>query len=230
MYQPNDSKRQISEDTATRHEAGLPESGFVFCSFVSPYKIVPRVFDSWMSILAKVEGSVLWLLEGNADAVRNLRRSAEIRGIAANRLVFAPRMKLEHHLARHCLADLFLDTLPINAHTTASDALWAGVPIVTCLGSSFAGRVAGSLLKASGLTELIVENREDYEALAVHLARDLDRLAAIRAKLARNRATQPLFDADRLRRHIESAYETMSERRQRGEPPVSFSVAPCDRS
>jgi protein O-GlcNAc transferase len=229
-YQPNDSKRRISEENATRHQVGLPEARFVFCSFVSHYKIVPQVFDSWMSILTKVEGSVLWLLAGAEEAMCSLRRYAETRHIAAARLIFAPRMKLEHHLARHHLADLFLDTLPVNAHTTASDALWAGVPIVTCPGSSFVGRVAGSLLNALGLTELIAETREDYEALAVNLARDVNRLAGIRAKLVRNRGTHPLFDTDRLRRHVESAYETMSQRRQRGEPPVSFAVEPCDRS
>jgi predicted O-linked N-acetylglucosamine transferase (SPINDLY family) len=229
-YQPNDSKRLIGEVTATRHEMGLPEARFVFCSFVSHYKIAPQVFDSWMSILAEVEGSVLWLLTGTEEAMCNLRRYAGTRDIAAERLIFAPRMTLEHHLARHHLADLFLDTLPVNAHTTASDALWAGVPVVTCPGSSFAGRVAGSLLNALGLTELIAETREDYEALAINLARDANRLAEIRAKLARNRGTHPLFDTDRLRRHIESAYETMSQCRQRGEPPVSFAVEPCDQS
>jgi protein O-GlcNAc transferase len=228
-YQPNDSKRRIGEVIATRHEVGLPEACFVFCSFVTHYKIVPRVFDSWMSILAKVEGSVLWLLTGNEEAMGNLRRSAETRGISAKRLFFAPRMTQAAHLARHRLADLYLDTLPINAHTTASDALWAGLPLVTCLGSGFAGRVSGSLLSALGLTELIAETREGYEALAVNLARDVNRLAEIRAKLARNRATHPLFDTDRLCRHIESAYETMSQRHQRGELPVSFVVAPCDR-
>jgi predicted O-linked N-acetylglucosamine transferase (SPINDLY family) len=229
-YQPNDSKRRIGEEIATRHQVGLPEGRFVFCSFVSHYKIVPPVFDSWMSILARVEGSVLWLLAGTEQAMCNLHRYAETRGIAAERLIFAPRMPLEHHLARHHLADLFLDTLPVNAHTTASDALWAGVPIVTCPGSSFAGRVAGSLLNALGLTELIAETREDYEALAINLARDVNRLAQIRMKLARNRGTHPLFDTDRLRRHIESAYETMAQRLWRGEPPASFAVAPCDRS
>jgi predicted O-linked N-acetylglucosamine transferase (SPINDLY family) len=156
-----------------------------------------------------------------------MRRSAEIRGIAPERLVFAPRMKLEHHLARHRLADLFLDTLPINAHTTASDALWAGVPVVTRLGSSFAGRVAASLLNALGLPELITDNLEEYEALALELARNNNRLAAVRAKLAQNKQTHPLFDTDRLRRHIESAFETMSERCQRGEQAAGFAVAPC---
>jgi len=229
-YQPNDSKRRIGEVIASRREVGLPEARFVFCSFVAHYKIVPRVFDSWMSILAKVDGSVLWLLAGDEGTVGNLRRNAETRGISAERLVFAPRMTLAAHLARHRLADLFLDTLPINAHTTASDALWAGLPLVTCLGSGFAGRVSGSLLSALGLAELIAETREGYEALAVNLARDADRLAEIREKLARNRATHPLFDTVRLCRHIESAYETMSQRRQRGEPPVSFAVKPRGQS
>jgi predicted O-linked N-acetylglucosamine transferase (SPINDLY family) len=225
VYQPNDSTRRISEHAPTRCEAGLPETGFVFCSFVSGYKIAPPVFDSWMRLLAKVEGSVLWLLAGDADAVGNLRRSAQLRGIAPERLLFAPRTKLEHHLARHRLADLFLDTLPINAHTTASDALWAGVPIVTRLGRGFAGRVAASLLNALGLPELITEDLEEYEALALHLAQSTDRLAALRAKLATNRASYPLFDTDRLRRHIEIAFETMSVRCQRGERPAGFAVA-----
>jgi predicted O-linked N-acetylglucosamine transferase (SPINDLY family) len=228
-YQPNDSTRRIGSEAATRLEAGLPEASFVFCSFVSHYKIAPQVFDSWMSILARVEHSVLWLLAGNEAAMRNLRRSAERRGIAAERLVFAPRLTLERHLARHRLADLFLDTLPVNAHTTASDALWAGLPLVTCLGCGFAGRVAGSLLNALGLPELITETREAYEALAVNLARDVNRLAQIRAKIVRNRGTHPLFDTDRLRRSIESAYETMSQRHRRGKPPVSFAVVPPDR-
>jgi protein O-GlcNAc transferase len=224
-YQPNDSKRRISERTPTRAEAGLPETGFVFCSFNSNSKITPPMFGIWMRLLRQVEGSVLWLLADNAAAVRNLRREAERRGVAPDRLVFAPRMRLEDHLARHRLADLFLDTLPYNAHTTASDALWAGLPILTCLGSSFAGRVAASLLNAVGLPELITDTLDGYEALALKLARDRDSLMAIRAKLAQNRATAPLFDTDRFRRHIESAYETMWERYQRGEPPASFAVA-----
>jgi len=224
-YQPSDTKRRISKHTPTRAEAGLPETGFVFCSFVASYKIVPAVFDSWMRLLAQVENSVLWLLAGNEDAVRNLRRSAEARGIAPQRLIFAPRMRLEDHLARHRLAGLFLDSLPINAHTTASDALWAGLPVVTCLGGGFAGRVAGSLLGALGLPELITDSREDYEALALNLARDDNKLASLRAKLVQNRRMHPLFDTDRLRRHIESAFETMLERCRRGEPPAGFAVA-----
>jgi protein O-GlcNAc transferase len=224
-YQANDSKRRVSGHTPTRTEAGLPETGFVFCSFNDSHKITPAVFDAWMRLLHQVAGSVLWLLEGNATAIRNLRLNAEKRGVAPERLVFAPRVKLEDHLARHHLAGFFLDTLPYNAHTTASDALWAGLPVLTCVGSSFAGRVAGSLLNAVGLPELITDNLEDYEALALKLARDEHLLAAITAKLAQNRETFPLFDTDRFCRHIESAYETMWERYQRGEPPASFTVA-----
>ena len=225
-YQPNDSKRRISEHAPTRLEAGLPATGFVFCSFNNSYKITPPVFDLWMRLLGQVEGSVLWLLEDNAAAARNLRKEAAARGIAAGRLIFAPRAKLEDHLARHRLADIFLDTRPINAHTTASDALWAGLPIVTCLGASFAGRVAGSLLQAVGLPELVAENLADYEALALKLARDEHALAAVKAKLARNRQAFPPFDTDRFCRHLERAYETMRERCQRGEPPASFAVTP----
>ncbi len=225
-YYPTASKQCISENTPTRAEAGLPETGFVFCSFNNNYKITPTVFEVWMSLLRRVEGSVLWLLEGNAAAVHNLRWNAERSGVIPDRLVFAPRMQLEDHLARHCLAGLFLDTLPYNAHTTASDALWAGLPVVTCLGSTFVGRVAASLLDAVGLPELITDNLEDYEALALKLARDKNLLAATRAKLVENRATFPLFDTDRFCRHIESAYQTMWERYQQGQPPASFAVAP----
>jgi len=224
-YQPNDRNRRIAETVPTRAEAGLPETGFVFCSFNNNYKITPDVFDAWMRLLDGVDGSVLWLLEGNAAAVRNLRREAEHRGIAAGRLAFAPHVKPADHLARHGLADLSLDTLPCNAHTTASDALWAGLPVVTCTGSTFAGRVAASLLNAAGLPELVTGSLEEYEALALDLARDRDRLAAIKEKLARNRDTCPLFDTDRFRQHIEAAYVTMWERYQRGEPPAGFGVA-----
>jgi predicted O-linked N-acetylglucosamine transferase (SPINDLY family) len=227
-YQPNDFKRRISETTPSRAEMRLPETGFVFCSFNNSFKITPPVFDVWMRLLNQVEGSVLWLLESNAAAVRNLRRSAEQRGVAASRLVFAPRATQEDHLARHRLADLFLDCLPCNAHTTASDALWAGLPLVTCLGSSFAGRVAASLLHAVGLPELIAETLADYEALALKLATEEGALLAIKARLARNRETFPLFDTDRYRRHIESAYETMWRRHRGGEPPTSFAVKPIN--
>ena len=223
-YQVNDSKRRIAKRTPSRAKLGLPEKGFVFCSFNNNYKITPFMFDIWMRLLRQVEGSVLWLLEGNAAVVRNLRREAEKRGVSPDRLIFAPRAKPEDHLARHGLADLFLDTLPYNAHTTVSDALWAGLPVVTCLGTTFAGRVAASLLNAVRLPELITHSLADYEALALKLAQDKKALTKIRSKLARNRKTCPLFDTDRFRRNIEKAYVTMWERYQRGEPPASFAV------
>jgi protein O-GlcNAc transferase len=223
-YQVNDSKRRIAERTPSRAELGLPADAFVFCCFNNNYKITPDVFDVWMRLLRGVEGSVLWLLEDNAVAARNLRLEAERRGIAAERLVFAPRIGLEDHLARHRRADLFLDTLPYNAHTTASDALWAGLPVLTCIGEAFAGRVAASLLNAVGLPELVTATAGDYEALALTLATEPSRLADIRTTLARNRLTYPLFDTARFSRHIEAAYRTMWERAERGEAPAPFSV------
>ncbi|MGH8641639.1 MAG: tetratricopeptide repeat protein [Burkholderiales bacterium] len=223
-YQVNDSKRGIATRTPARSELGLPEQGFVFCCFNNNYKITPRVFAVWMRLLSKVEGGVLWLLETNETAARNLRREAERRGVAPDRLIFAPRVRLDEHLARHRLADLFLDTLPYNAHTTASDALWAGLPVLTHRGHAFAGRVAASLLEAVGVPELITHSWQEYEGLALKLGGDRDLLASIKAKLARNRATSPLFDTDRYRRHLEAAYITMWERAQRGEPAAPFSV------
>ena len=198
----------------------------MFCSFNNNWKITPDVFDVWMRLLHQVEGSVLWLLRDNDGAERNLRKEAQRRGIDPSRLVFAGRLAPDEHLARHRLADLFLDTLPCNAHTTASDALWAGLPVLTCLGEAFAGRVAASLLHAVGVPELIAGNLEDYEALALKLARDPALLAEIKAKLARNRATCPLFDTDRFSRHVEAAYTTMWQTWQRGELANSFSVDP----
>jgi predicted O-linked N-acetylglucosamine transferase (SPINDLY family) len=227
-YQVNDRKRAIAERTPTRAELGLPDAGFVFCCFNNNFKITPGVFDVWMRLLREVAGSVLWLLEGNAAAARNLRREAQRRGVASERLVFAPRTDLPEHLARHRQADLFLDTLPCNAHTTASDALWAGLPLLTCMGGTFAGRVAASLLHAAGLPELVAETLDDYAARALELARTPGELIGIRARLARNRTACPLFDTERFRRHIESAYITMWERCQCGEPPASFAVSPMD--
>lgn len=223
-YQVNDSKRPVAEQAATRAELGLPEQAFVFCCFNNNYKITPEFFDVWMRLLRQVDGSVLWLLEDNAYAARNLRREAEARGVAAERLVFAARMELDAHLARHRHADLFLDTLPYNAHTTASDALWAGLPVVTCIGKTFSGRVAASLLHAVGLPELVTQSLADYESLALKLATDRPALGAVKAKLFRNRATAPLFDTKRFARHIEAAYTGMWERHQRGEEPARFSV------
>ena len=218
-YQANDSKRPVSERIFTREECGLPDGNFVFCCFNDSYKIVPAVFDCWMRILAKVPGSVLWLLENNATAAMNLKREAELRGVSAERLVFAKRMSLHDHLARHRLANLFLDTLPYNAHTTASDALWAGLPLLTRLGETFAGRVAASLLNAIGLPELITKTPEEYERMAIDLAMHPEKLAAIKRKLASNRLTTPLFDTKLFTRHIEAAYNAMYERYQIGLAP-----------
>jgi len=223
-YQVNDSRRAIAAETPTRAQCGLPESGFVFCCFNNNYKITPPVFDLWMRLLKAVEGSVLWLLEDNPDASANLRREAVARGVGATRLVFAPRMTLEQHLARHRCADLFLDTLPCCAHTTASDALWAGLPLLTCLGNTFTGRVAATLLTAAGVPGLIAQDLHAYEARALELARAPATLAAIRARIAQNRETCALFDTARYCRNLEAAYTSLWERHRRGESPQSFSV------
>src|SRR5205823_3713486 len=191
----------------------------------SGYKITPEIFAVWMRLLRAIDGSILWLIEENGTAMNNLRREAARAGISADRLVFAPRTRNDIHLARHRLADLFLDTLPYNAHTTASDALWAGLPVVTCAGRSFAARVAGSLVHAVGLPKLVTGSLAEYEALALALAREPARLVELRARLERNRATAPLFDIERYRRHLEVAYETMWKCYLRGEPPRAFDVA-----
>jgi predicted O-linked N-acetylglucosamine transferase (SPINDLY family) len=224
-YQVNDRKRAIADTTPTRLECGLPENGIVFCCFNNNYKIRKPIFDVWMRLLASVPRSVLWLLRDNDGAERNLRKEAAARGVDPTRLIFAQRATPAEHLARHRQADIFLDTLPYNAHTTASDALWMGLPIVTCQGRAFAGRVASSLLKAVGLPELVTDNLSDYEALALRLATDPAELSAIRRKLVRGRLTQPLFDTDKFRRNIEAAYVHMWTRWQRGEPPRAFRVA-----
>jgi protein O-GlcNAc transferase len=225
-YQPNDRARAIAAATPSRAAAGLPDSGFVFCCFNNLYKVAPPVFAIWMRLLRAVEGSVLWLLGDALIARRNLRRQAEAQGVAPTRLIFAPRLAPDQHLARHRLADLMLDTWPYNAHTTASDALWAGLPLVTCRGRSFAARVGASLLGAAFLPELITETPDEYEALALALAHDPVRLAQLKAKLAETRLTCPLFDTDRFRRHLESAFETMVAHRRQGRPPESFAVDP----
>jgi protein O-GlcNAc transferase len=225
-YQVNDSKRVIATRAPSRRDVGLPDDALVLCCFNNSFKITPAIFDVWMRVLGKVSGGVLWLLQTNDLAVANLRREAQARGIDPHRLLFAPKVALADHLARHALADLVVDTLPYNAHTTTSDALWTGVPVVTCLGSTFAGRVAASLLHAVGLPELVTASLEQYEVLVLTLATDRDRLAAVRRKLAANRLAYPLFDTDRFRRHLEAAYATMWDIWQRGEPPRSFSVPP----
>jgi predicted O-linked N-acetylglucosamine transferase (SPINDLY family) len=220
-YQVNDRQRPIAPRSYSRSELGLPSDGFVFCSFGRAWKISPEVFDVWMGILRRVDRSVLWLLDEGATAASNLRREAEARDVSGARLIFAPRLALAEHLARHRVADLFLDTLPCNAHTSASDALWAGVPVLTCTGSSFAARVAGSLLRAVGLPELIMTAAADYEAVAVELATQPMHLADLKVRLARARLDLPLFDSARLVRHLEGAYLHMLQRWQAG-------LAPCD--
>ncbi len=223
-YQVNDRSREISGKEFERAELGLPDEGFVFCCFNNSYKITPGEFDIWMRLLAQVDGSVLWLMNDNRWAEANLRREAAARGVDADRLVFAERMPLPEHLARHRNADLFLDTFNYNAHTTASDALWAGLPVVSKLGEGFAARVAGSLLGAIGLSELATDTAAAYEQLALQLATNPVRLGDIRARLAANRMTTPLFDAERFARHIERAYEMAHERYAGGLPPDHIEV------
>jgi protein O-GlcNAc transferase len=225
-YQVSALERSIAARAPTRPEAGLPAKGFVFCCFNNNYKITEPVFDVWMRLLGAVAGSVLWLLQDNDGAQASLRQAAAARGIDPARLVFAGRLAAEEHLARHRLADLFVDTLPYNAHTTASDALWAGLPVLTCEGASFPGRVAASLLAAAGLPDLVTGSLGEYEALGLRLARDPALLRAVRDRLAQNRSVCALFDADRFRRHIETAYTKMQEIALRGESPRSFSVEP----
>jgi predicted O-linked N-acetylglucosamine transferase (SPINDLY family) len=223
-YQANDRQRPIAEHAPTRTECGLPEAGLVFCCFTNTYKITPAVLDIWMRLLRTLPGSVLWLLEAGPGAARNLRREAAARGVDPERLVFAPRLPNALHLARYPLADLFLDTLPVNAHATCSDALWAGLPVLTCAGETFISRVAGSLLNAIGLPELITYTLEDYEAVALRLARLPEELAALRVRLRRNRLTAPLFDSRRFTRHLERAYELMWDLYLRGQAPRRIEV------
>ncbi len=224
-YQPNDTQRPIADETPSRADCGLPENAFVFCCFNNNYKITAEIFSAWMRILQAVPGSVLWLLEANQLVRENLRRHAIANGLDPVRLVFAPRAKLPQHLARHRNADLFLDTLPVNAHTTASDALWAGLPVLTYSGETFVSRVCGSLLKAVGLSELITYSLEQYERTAISLAGDPARLTAITERLRRGRDSAPLFDVERYTRGLEAAFEHMAELRAKGERPRGFSVA-----
>jgi protein O-GlcNAc transferase len=223
-YHPSDTTRALSA-APDRAKFGLPEQGFVFCCSNQSHKISAASFDVWMRLLARVDGSVLWLSHMNDAATDNLRRAASARAIDPARVMFAPRLdRTEDYLARYRRADLFLDTLPYNAHSTAIDALWAGLPIVTCTGAAFPGRVGASLLKAAGLPELVTHNLEDYEALAARLASDAGLLQTTRARLEKNRATHPLFDMDRLRRHVEAAYRSMWDIHARGEGPRHFTI------
>lgn len=222
-YQPNDRRRPIGP-TPSRAACGLPERGVVFCCFNAAYKITPALFDLWCRLLRAVPDSVLWLLDSHPEASANLRREAVRRGVAADRLVFAPRRPPAEHLARYHLADLFLDTTPVGAHTTASDALWAGLPVLTVAGKGFASRVGMSLLRAVGLPELAVRSPADYEAAAVRLAGDPDGIARLKARLMAERERAPLFDTDRLARALERAYSTMWDIHMAGKPPRPFAV------
>ena len=224
-FQVNDDARPLPPPP-TRAEAGLPASGFVFCCFNAPYKIRPEVFDIWMRLLSAVPGSVLWLISGSTAFAENLHRAAESRGIDPARLIFAGKRMYDQHLARFQLADLFLDTLPYNGGATASDALWCGVPVVTCAGEAFASRMAVSLLNAVGLPELVADSMADYEALALKVASTPALAAEFKARLTSDRSRLPLFDTARFTRHIEAAYVEMWQRTQRGEVPQSFAVAP----
>ena len=224
-YQVNDRKRLISDRQHTKKELGLPEKGFVFCCFNNNYKILPATFEGWIRVLKAVEGSVLWLLQDNSLAAENLKKEAEKQGLASDRLVFAERLPLPEHLARHRQVDLFLDTFPYNAHTTTSDALWAGLPVLTLMGTSFASRVAASLLNAVGLPDLITNTQEEYEALAIELALNPKKLADIRLKLANNRLTTPLFDTPLFAKNIEAAYIEMHGRYHAGLEPEHLFIA-----
>lgn len=225
-YVVNDPQRVVAPDSPARGDHGLPDAAFVFCCFNQLHKITPPVFACWMALLDEVPGSVLWLLGGATEAQDNLMRAAKTLGVNPRRLVFAPRLPPAAHLARHQHADLFLDTLPYGAGATACDALWAGLPVLTCRGESYAGRVASSLLSAVGLPELVTESLHEYKrlALALALAHDPHRLSSLKGRLEQNRATEPLFDCDAFTCSLEQAFQTMWEVYQRGEPPRAFDL------
>jgi predicted O-linked N-acetylglucosamine transferase (SPINDLY family) len=211
-YQANDTKRKISEKKFLREDLSLPKESFVFCCFNNNYKITPNMFDVWARLLKKIDNSVLWLIEGNSEATENLKKEAKIRNIDGSRLIFAKRVKLEDHLARHKNADLFLDTLPYNAHTTASDSLWAGLPVLTCLGKAFPGRVAASLLRSLDLSELITYSKNEYIAKAEEFALNPEKLRLIKDKLDINKFSQPLFNTELFCRSLESAFKIIFEK------------------
>lgn len=225
-YQCNDDRRPIAAGPVSRTAMGLPEEGFVFASFNNSFKLSAELFDIWMRLLGQVEDSVLWLYRANGQVEANLAKEAAKRGIDPARLIFADRLPQAEHLARQRLADLFLDSFNFNAHTTASDALWGGLPIVTKQGESFAARVAASLLTAIGLPELITRSATDYEALALALATDRNRLAALRSKLDAQRLTTPLFDSALFTRNIERGYVAAYQRYLAGLPPDHIRILP----
>jgi predicted O-linked N-acetylglucosamine transferase (SPINDLY family) len=213
-YYPNDRGRPVPPPNTNRLAYGLPESGVVFCCFNNPFKLSPEIFTVWLDLLRDVPGSVLWLYAGNEFLAANLRRAA---GAFADRVYFAGPASLEAHLARHGCADIFLDTVPYGAHTTGADALWAGVPMVTCLGRAWPSRVGGSMLRAVGLEELVCDSLESYAALARALAADPARRESMRARLIAARDGAPLFDAVAFARALERAYTQMADRARAGE-------------
>ena len=223
-YQANDDKRVISTKAFSRRDCDLPDSAFVFCCFNNNYKITPDIYTIWMNILRKIEGSVLWLFEDNQVAAKNLAAEASKQGISSARIIFAKHMAPAEHLARQKLADLFLDTLPYNAHTTASDALWAGLPVLTREGGAFPGRVAASLLKALSLPELITSTAQEYEDLAISLAKDHGKLTQLRSKLTSNILTESLFNTALFTQQLEKAYIDIYERSLAGELPESVHI------
>jgi predicted O-linked N-acetylglucosamine transferase (SPINDLY family) len=223
-YQPNDHRREVAVTPSSRRDWGLPDKGLVLACFNNSYKLSPNMFGIWMRLLEATSGSVLWLLETNAPMRANLRKEAGLRGVDPARLVFAPPVASPDHLERHRHADLFLDTAPCNAHTTASDALWSGLPLLTLSGETFAGRVAGSLLTTIGLQELVTTSLEDYERMAQALVADPGRLKTLRAKIEGERDCNTQLDLARLTSSIEAAYERMWRRWLSGERPEAFSV------
>jgi predicted O-linked N-acetylglucosamine transferase (SPINDLY family) len=211
-FQVNDSKREVPQDLFTKEDFDLPADQFVFCCFNNNYKINPMMFDSWSRILKRAPHSILWLLGSNPSTQHNLIKEAKVRGIDSSRLVFASRIPYEQYLARFRVADLFLDTLPFNAGTTASDCLWAGLPVLTTLGDAYAGRMAGSLLMAMQLPELVANTLEEYENKAVELAQDPSKIKALKETIEKNRFTTPLFDSKSFTKDLELGYQKMMDR------------------
>ena len=211
-YQPNDYTKKMSKKVFTREELSLPKNAFVFCCFNQNYKITPNIFNIWMKILKKIEGSVLWLIKDSNEGANNLKKEANKRGINPDKIIFAKRMTISEHLARHKMADLFIDTFPYTAHTTCSDALWSGLPVITLMGQSFASRLSGTLLNAVGLNELIATTEKDYEDLIINLAKDSNQLKIIKNKLEKNKINQPIFNTKLYTKKIESAYKEIYKR------------------
>ena len=223
-YLPTDDSRELSKKKITRGDMRLPDNAFVFCCFNNNYKISPTEFDIWMRLLTKVENSVLWLRQSNQFSIKNLKNEAQKRNVDPSRLVFANKAPIDEHLARQRLADLFVDTFSFNAHSTAADALWAGLPVVTKLGLGFAARVAGSLLNAVGLPELVTDTEQDYEALILELATNSTKLAKIKEKLATNRLRQPLFNTKLYTMHLENGFHQAYQNYFDGNPPQTIIV------